>query len=249
LLKATGATHQAVILSGDVHSSFACRLNYWVERQRLGDPPSTQTTSQMVIAQLVSSALKNEKEDTRAQQKKGYEYAPSWFARRIAPDWEPEGYGGWNQVPSPREAGFQLGRKGPLGGIAIPKPDFRYRLDYLATVETGQGAPPPPVLISPFDSNTWAQAYAQAATAQRVLYNSGAPLYEIIGHNNIAELTFAWQSNSKRAYHTLHWWKKEQGDEDEDNPTDKYSHCWSRYDVSLNLDDPDYTPIKQNVET
>jgi hypothetical protein len=248
LLKTTGATHQAIILSGDVHSSFACRLNYWVEKQRLGDPTGTQTTSQMVIAQLVSSALKNEKNDTRGQQKSGYKYAPGWLSRKFVPKWEAEGYGGWNQVPYPDLATFQLDQKGPFGEVPIPKPDYRYRLDYLPTVETGQGAPPPPVLITGFDTDTWAKAYATAAAAQRNLYNSGGTLYQIIGHNNIAELTFAWQSNSKRAYHTLHWWKKEKGDENKDDPTDAYSHCWSRYDVSLNLDDPDYPPIKQKVE-
>jgi hypothetical protein len=248
LLKVQGQTQQAVILSGDVHSAFAARLTYWVEKQRFGDPAGTQTTSQMVLTQLVASAFKNEKDDIRGQHKSGYEYAPSWFARRIVPTFMPEGYAGWNR--SGKHTSDRLNNlpvpPWNIPQLTIAKPDYRYRLDYLVTSETGQNAPPPKIFVPPSDPATALKNYAAAAVQQRLTTNTGSPNQQIIGHNNIAELSFIWQANLKRVYHTLYWIMKnpdKNSNYSYDSSSDVYVNYWSRYDVSLNLDDPDYPKI------
>ncbi len=58
-----------VILSGDVHFSFSSRMAYWATT-RLGD--TTPQPANIVIAQLVSSSLKNEAPSTRAVELGGY---------------------------------------------------------------------------------------------------------------------------------------------------------------------------------
>jgi hypothetical protein len=239
LLKVQGLSQQAVILSGDVHSAFASRITYWVENQRFGDPAGAHTTSQMVIAQLVASAFKNEKQDIRGQHSDGYTYSPQWYLKLAVPSFVPEGYAGWNRTSNHTK---QLG---PAHDIQ-EKPDYRYRLDYLVTSETGQNAPPPKVIAASNDPAKALANYNAAAAAQRATTKTGSPNQQIIGHNNIAELSFVWQPNLKRAYHTLYWIMKnpdEDGNYTYDASNDVYVNYWSRYDVSLNLDDPAYKKI------
>lgn len=254
LLKVQGLTQQAVILSGDVHSSFASRLTYWVEKQRFGDPAGTQTTSQLVIAQLVASAFKNENDDIRGLHRHGYEWAPSWFARRIVPDFIPEGYAGWNRSGNHTSDVLNNLPQPPWNypPVTIAKPDYRYRLDYLVTSETGQNAPTPKVLVPPSDAATALNNYAAALAMQQIVTKTGSANQQIIGHNNIAELSFVWQPNLKRVYHTLYWMMKDPDKDSNysyDGPNDSYVNYWSRYDVSLNLDDPAYPKITAAHET
>lgn len=221
LLKKQGQTQQMILLSGDVHASFASRLTCWS-----GDGTGAQSTPRLVVAQLVASALKNQKRDTIAQQKDGYMYIPinlKTVTRAKGTDvfpfnFEPEFFAR-NNVSAPPDA-----------------PDRRYRLDYLVASETGQN-PPHPIQVS--DSDHLAN-YKNAALAQLALDNSGGAPRQIIGHNNIAELTFIWNAGVKRVYHTLHW--RDAVTNDDGTLSKTATGYWTRYDVSLNLDDPDFGP-------
>lgn len=98
-------TGQAVFLSGDVHFSFATRVGYWAEKQRLGDTPGNEKKVKAVFGQLVASALKNEKDDTRGMQDIGYGYVPRNFLKHIAWTTDPQGYFGWNYSGSSKKIG------------------------------------------------------------------------------------------------------------------------------------------------
>jgi hypothetical protein len=87
---------RAILLSGDVHHSFASRLVLRANT-RFGDVrPSPGATA--VFAQLVASSFKKEDEDTRGFQRKGYTYAPRLahaLAYIIPHTPQGEGYVGW----------------------------------------------------------------------------------------------------------------------------------------------------------
>jgi hypothetical protein len=175
LLQARGA-QQVILLSGDVHSSFASRLTVFAKS-------SGSLVPRMVVAQLISSPFKNQTVKTRGQQLEGYTYAPGWIARKLVPAFVPESFDG------PTLAGSV---------------SSRYRLDYLVAVPAGSPAPPDPLVITEGDDVANLRNYSSVASYGNKLVYSGASPLQIIGHNNIAELTFVWGAD-KRARHTLHW--------------------------------------------
>ena len=100
---------RVVILSGDVHSSYANRLAFWRKR-RPGDSPNNPRPAQVVFAQLVSSALKNESQPTIGQHHDGYGYAPHWYAEALLPPQIEEGVYGWAFNPGSTQ-GIQVGKQ------------------------------------------------------------------------------------------------------------------------------------------
>jgi hypothetical protein len=87
---------QAVLLSGDVHHSFATRLSYKATN-RYGDTQAHK--AQAVVAQLVASSFKKQDNDTVGFQRDGYFYVPSRLANGIVARDMVEGYVGWNVPP------------------------------------------------------------------------------------------------------------------------------------------------------
>ncbi len=92
---------QVILLSGDVHFSFASRLSYKATN-RYGDVQAQK--AQMVVAQLVASSFKKQNDDTVGFQRGGYFYVPhhlDWILGTFAgisvenKDMT-EGYVGWN---------------------------------------------------------------------------------------------------------------------------------------------------------
>lgn len=101
---------RVVLLSGDVHSSQATRLGYWATQQ-VGDPAGAPTPAQVVFAQIVSSALHNQNEDTLGEHLHGYDYLPSFKAQLGRQQVQlTEGFVGWNPVTLAR---------GTKGGIKV----------------------------------------------------------------------------------------------------------------------------------
>jgi hypothetical protein len=266
-------TGQAVFLSGDVHFSFASRLAFWAEVQRLGDKSGHQKKVKAVFAQLVASSLKNEKDATRGLQRDGYNYTPAPWMQHITWSSAPAGYVGWNIQSGSQTVGklpaswIQSGHKfkataeqptlvAPLAvGNDVEltiKPHYRYRLDYLATVANGQTVPAAPSIPPPTvgDPKGAAQSFAKATRAHLDVINAGAKQLEVIGQNNLSEITFVWQrangsaassvndpqAINKFVRHTVRW--QPPGS----NP------MWARYDVSLWIDDPNYKPLPANTE-
>ena len=157
---------QAILLSGDVHHSFATRLVYRATNRFEDTTPQPATA---VIAQLVASSFKKETDSTRGFQRDGYSYAPKTakFLKLIRKH-RPEGYIGWNlpsrktvalkkyksTVPLPTQVvgsvDFRAGTLelwAPDLGIMATEtvswdvevlipPDYRYRLDYLLPTPT-----------------------------------------------------------------------------------------------------------------
>ena len=238
-------TGQAVFMSGDVHFSFASRLAYWADVQRLGDAPGLPKRVKAVFGQLVASALKNEKGATRGLQKAGYGYTPKEWQQHVTWTHDPTGYVGWNLPPAAPARKVRRLKPGIIrsantftvdgdqptlvaqivtvnNDITLDvKPDYRYRLDYLPTAVTGQTFDPSSSLgqIWPANRNDAAKSYANASRAHRDLIDSGASLPEVIGFNNISEVTFIWhradgspatsvndaQAITRRVLHTLRW--------------------------------------------
>jgi hypothetical protein len=87
-----------VILSGDVHHSFANRMLY-VATTRFGEQRGQGQPAKVACAQLVSSALKNLNANTRGLHDKGYKFAPHHLGFTL-PKLQPEGAIGWAVVPN-----------------------------------------------------------------------------------------------------------------------------------------------------
>lgn len=271
-------TGQAVFMSGDVHFSFASRLAYWADVQRLGDAAGAPQKAKAVFGQLVASALKNEKGATRGLHKKGYGYTPKDWQAHITWTHAPTGYVGWNlpRAAASRKVGkikpglvrsgntFTVDGKQPTlfaqmvasdNDIVLNiTPDYRYRLDYLATAITGQTIDPTSsggqIILA--NRKAAAQSYANANRAHRDLIEAGATRPEVIGFNSISEVTFVWQrangtpaasandplATNRRVRHTLRW----------QQPGTAFAPLWATYDVSLNVDDPGFPRIFADEE-
>jgi hypothetical protein len=146
-----------ILLSGDVHHSFATRLVYDATN-RFEDDPQQPKPALAVFAQLVASSLKKQTDDTLEIHKQGYDFDPTHV---LTPAHVKEGYVGWNVAAGRPERAVGSGlvydeaSKSILRGEVtvdhdsptlvftpeIPEapnefqlketPDFRYRLEYL----------------------------------------------------------------------------------------------------------------------
>jgi hypothetical protein len=81
-----------MLLSVDVHTSFASRMEYR-GTARFEDPPGQPQPVTAILAQLVASSLRKQTGDTINFHRIGYEYAPS-VAKYMIPRHNPEGYAG-----------------------------------------------------------------------------------------------------------------------------------------------------------
>jgi hypothetical protein len=260
-----------VTMSGDVHFSYAARLQYWA-KARLGD--QTPRAAKVVFAQLVASAIKNESWKTRALHRGGYEGvlhdgAKGWAERKFVPDWVPEGYAGWNtrsgslglddrtddetvgwEIVGGQGEGYVVASSNhPTVKITTDEdadednthlytaPDYHYRLDYLAPQSRGHYPDAPPPLGTVSGSATVVERtnalakYKKAANAYLNYTQTKVYGKEIVGLNNLAELTFHWgKGDDKKVYHTVRW-----------QQDDKV--WWVQYEVSLALDDTTNYPM------
>lgn len=62
-----------IVLSGDVHFSFSTRIQYWADQQ-IDETSSNATASDLVVAQLVSSAAYNRGKDSDGFHANGYRH-------------------------------------------------------------------------------------------------------------------------------------------------------------------------------
>ena len=219
---ASGVRHgQFVVLSGDVHFSFASRIVYHA-KNRLEDAQPQPASA--VFAQLVSSSFKKQNGDTVGFQQDGYFYVPHSPMKLVINQDMTEGYVGWN-VPQ-NSSGFDVGTfnlfdtdgdqairpithddptiqiypfGGPIAGAINLKraPDFRYRLDYLLPSAQAGVKLNPPSISPPGPGATTAQRNAalQASNAATSHYRDHTKLpgkEKIIGCNNLGEITFDW---------------------------------------------------------
>lgn len=222
-----------LLLSGDVHFSFASRLLYRATTRYEDDTPQPAT---VVLAQLVASSLRKQTGETVEMHREGYEHGPFLIGRLLIPRHHPEGYVGWNVgagsqrvvgqkglvhpsfVPLLTEAleqpTLQVSPDGFFLGVGIDRatpPDYSYRLDYLVADKASEAGPPVP---APPAGNTPAERLQAAAifrTASERLeaYNvAHTPQRQIVGVNNLGLLGFDWDMaahRGRKVHHTLLW--------------------------------------------
>jgi hypothetical protein len=219
-------TGSAIILSGDVHSSFATRLVVQGASPLGAAIPAEQVN--VVIAQLVSSSFRNQTDKTLSQHKKGYSY-PYEFLIGAA---DPEGFFGWISAPATgRIVGFtqrkaagvkfvqdvsitqpktlSIADISPNGGLVV-QPDYRVRFDYLHARKEHPipGFTTDPLPPLPPDPPSWqtlsnrAERFRQIAGNYRRYDGTDGADRQMVGVNNISELTF---DGNKTAFHTVRW--------------------------------------------
>jgi hypothetical protein len=223
----------AILLSGDVHTSFVSRMLF-KGSARFGDPQGHGQPVNMVFAQMVSSSLRKQTDKTEGMHTEGYEYAPP-HAHWMVPGNKPEGYLGWNLQPGVKKRVGKIKNnpgsgasftpvtiKGPRtfsiwdldhGFVAEVTPDWLYRLDYLLAVQqaTLPSVPPPippmPTGNTDADRKRAAEAFNKATGSYRKYNAANVTRREIVGVNNIGEITFDWGAapNARFALHTLRW--------------------------------------------
>jgi hypothetical protein len=262
-----------MLLSGDVHHSFASRLKYRATK-RFEDTQAQPALA--IVAQLVSSSFKKQNEKTIILHKEGYIGAP-WGTHFLVPPHTREGYVGFNlpagTAVAKAEAGanrfgkvwkdIELAKGAPLGipTIALgyenqestrfdatkvtinnPPPPFRYALDYLVAATEGQQPKTPPQ-IKPFPPGvpreTAVAIFNMATNFYRDYNYKGYSKQEIVGVNNIAEVTFSkTQGTLNFVNHTVRWKLQDSAD-----------FMWATYKVDLNPDnDKDYPDVKAQNE-
>ncbi|HTH49491.1 MAG TPA: hypothetical protein VMB21_18390 [Candidatus Limnocylindria bacterium] len=92
-------TGSLVVLSGDVHASSVSRLHYKADAQT-GDPAGGATRADLVIGQLISSALRNQSDKTLGEHQQGYSFVPDKLAAKLAKQNTQlvEDFIGWNPL-------------------------------------------------------------------------------------------------------------------------------------------------------
>ena len=258
----------AMLLSGDVHFSFASRLLF-TGTSRFEDAPGSSHPVTAVIAQLVASSFRKQTASTIGFHRHGYDWGAGAKSILIPPK-VPEEFAGWNLAPGQQlkigeliahrlgpsldpmtvRVPLTIGRSGtmplarwsrtsPPAFIQLTAvPHWRYRLEYLTPKNEGPlpltlaHVPPIPTTATAADRKKAAQAFNVATGNYRIYDKSRATRREIVGVNNLAEITFDWGAgDDKRVNHTLRW-RAEQTS----RPT------FTTYSVSLNPSDPVVRP-------
>lgn len=226
---------RALLLSGDVHMGFSSRLLF-KGKTRYDDPQTSPQPVTAVLAQFVASSFRKQTGSTVDFHRGGYNSAPfgtKWLIAQHGPEhylgWNlPAG-----QKKEIGRTVYAAGRsvaeiatkiKGPTtlltstnvgGAVHLLRvsvdPDYTYRLDYLtATNQDVLPITPAPIPPTPTgtadDRKKAAAAFNQATGNYRVYNRASATKQEIVGVNNIGEITFVWGAgDAKTANHTLRW--------------------------------------------
>lgn len=222
-------TGAAIVLSGDVHHSFASRIIYRATHRFEDAQPQAAAA---VIAQLVASPFKNQDDNTQGLHREGYFFCPIPLAGDLMiREVMTEGYVGFNASAGSTEAVGERLRAGLSGTPVIERikpgtidvtggtlvmirlfraPDFRYRLDYLLPDTQLVQLPPAPITPQP-PPTTPAERFEalemRAAAMRRYdRYNLSNPP-KVVGLNNFGEMRFIWgATNDRKVNHILHWW-------------------------------------------
>lgn len=186
-----------ILLSGDVHFSFASRIVFRADSRFEAQKQAPATA---VIVQLVASSFKNQTADTIGfQGKEGYTSVPLWLIRYVVniPPHVKEGYVGWNVQPDtkPNIGTYRLkfinvfvpdqvidgttptyALQSDNPGISVDnvkltkKPDYRYQLDYLIPTSYDSQRPPAPPI--PTEMNRFLPADRKEAAKAYAAINS-----------------------------------------------------------------------------
>ena len=130
------------------------------------------------------------------------------------------------------------------------KPDYRYRLDYLFPSSQAREPPvpkpipPPPTSGGRPDERKAAMDTFNAATGNYRTHLAKPGKEDLIGRNNLSEITFEWGARDsagdhKKVNHTVRW-RTLITDDDNDAPDPELAGTfvvWTNYNVDLNPDE------------
>jgi len=233
-------SQRVVFLSGDVHYGFSAHLSYWARRPFGSSLPEVSVLHRAVMAQLTASSLKNESKwpPTYLLHDYGFGLGGLPLPRNIS---------GWHETPTVYKVGmlgniwnikprskppiFETGSLDLVREAVSNQPDWRYRVDFLLAeprIATPANIPLPPN----WDMKEAAtKTYLDSQEEYRKYMAESAPGREIVGWNNLGEVTFTWNEGDDRSVtHQLWWWLA---------PTAQ-PFPLSKYIISLRLNDPRY---------
>jgi hypothetical protein len=222
-----GRFSRIVLLSGDVHYGYTVRVEYWADNP-YGAAGQARAA---VMASLTSSALKNQSSELPAPTTIFHTngYRPH---RNVLPEtWDRLG---WNQPPGQdlvvgtqaegalfwREfrpwvlrtspAVLEAGEL-PSGSRITRAPDWRYRVHFLladAELVSARGFSPRPVSRPARDTarDQALHEYLKASLNHQDVEGRWGNGKEVVGVNNMGDVTFSWQATRKAVVHQLWWW-------------------------------------------
>jgi len=263
-------TGPVILLSGDVHHSFATRIIYRASKRYEDDAQPRPATA--VIVQLVASSIKKQTDNTVAFQRSYYAAPHPWISQRMIRHTLTEGYLGWNFARGSKQNVGTTGRVDetkrtlfidkqtidvtPVERLADPSghdspyvyltqaPHYRYRFDYL--LPTTQFVQTPAPSIPPLPPGSSLEQRKNAARAfdtasRRYRYNNLNNPPKVVGVNNFGEIRLDWgAAASRKVNHILRWW---------DNNDSKLK--LTTYSVRLDINSPtdvEFFDIKARVE-
>lgn len=229
LLTPTASTEpprrRVVTLGGDVHYGYAARVRYSATAPFRRPGGATEG----VIAQLTASALKNQEKNTEKFHRMGYVPAVDRLpAHEHAVGWaNPTGQRivvGERSVPT--DGGFELRPWSVHGTPGMSEfgpdrtiqsaPDWQYTVSFIKHTEDDPTLPPRPSPgairpIQDFDpaddrDEVLGRYLAAAANHDDYLgpWGSGK---EVVGFNNLGEVTFSWQAGEEKKVIQTLWWR------------------------------------------
>jgi hypothetical protein len=197
---------RTVVLSGDVHYTFAARMTYWATR------PYEQSVQAAPVAaavvQLNSSALKNQTSEpafanTLRLHIGGYN---QFYVQNIGTTMERAGWrlsqtgnlqvsGSTQQFPASRRPPGWARNPAVIDPAALPsgshvtvQPEWRYRITFLpGTKPAGPAAPLPTLTVVPTGTTAAANAIRDVQNAYQTMRRDDTGR-DIVGRNNIGEL-------------------------------------------------------------
>lgn len=214
---------RVVVLSGDVHFSWAGRMRYWADRPFQEEEAGPSTPIDATFAFLTSSAFKADS-NTISRLVHPYGYVPvldelpppaRWFGWRKPITVSAGGAGGLTDFDVDHLADWllfqpSLLRRTPamlatgeesLLASAPPTPDWRYRIDFMlgdmssrAQAALTKLATPPPDA-----RDEWLKVFSEALRRHRDYARKWGDGLEMIGKNNLAVLRFHWEGDTELA--------------------------------------------------
>ncbi len=220
-----------VFLSGDVHRGYAARFQYWATTPFTlpGSEPAHVATepTNIVFAQLTSSGLKNE----AAFPQHFFHNMGYRPGNALPPSYQ---WAGWNIPPGLKDItiGAQYKREyegeswepyklrkvpalfrfspTPVEVVSISKEeDWLYRIDFILGEHINRDFTPE-ILSSPAtpQPSGWLELERQAGKAHRYYARKWANGKEIVGFNNIGEITFQWgEDDDDKTLTQELWWR------------------------------------------
>jgi hypothetical protein len=243
LARLAAHNHMVVLLSGDVHYSFAASVDFWATTPWGADSAPAGQPVTARIAQLTSSAARNEDGKTRFLHNLGYSLlmpaSETWAGFAKPPSYDSitaateiinlPAIERMNTSPSLLDAGAY---EDIFGGAATPPaPDWKYRIDFATGKRDNPPSFTPPVPLATMPA---ALGPVAAYLTAFVAYAQAAAGTEIIGRNNVCVVTFSGQDESSWHVQQAVMWRPDPGSGAQSIPDDLTQPSdVTRYDIPL----------------